>query len=256
MINFFRKARKQSADDNKPLKYFRYAIGEIVLLVIGILIALSINTWNNERNNRIEEYQILEGLKNEFEYNLQALHKDLNKNRNVIITVDSIIALIHTNTLSNEPDNLDKLLVTLGAMGSFDARTGFIDEIISSGKLNLITNQQLKIKLTRWSGLLNDAKEDNKYVSDNYTHMLMPFLIKYFPLANGDLYKDLSQYSKYYIEKERLKSPFKSNIKGINLMEFENILWHHRHNIDYVELNDLEIEAFIKTTVEMITKEL
>ena len=49
MINFFRKIRKQLADDNKPLKYFRYAIGEIVLVVIGILIALSINNWNEDR---------------------------------------------------------------------------------------------------------------------------------------------------------------------------------------------------------------
>jgi len=43
MIPIFRKIRKQMADDNKPIKYMRYAIGEIVLVVIGILIALSIN---------------------------------------------------------------------------------------------------------------------------------------------------------------------------------------------------------------------
>jgi len=43
MINFLRKIRKKLADDNKPLKYMRYAIGEIVLVVVGILIALSIN---------------------------------------------------------------------------------------------------------------------------------------------------------------------------------------------------------------------
>jgi hypothetical protein len=46
MINFFRKTRKKLSDDNKPLKYARYAIGEILLVVIGILIALSINNWN------------------------------------------------------------------------------------------------------------------------------------------------------------------------------------------------------------------
>jgi len=46
MIPFFRKIRKKMADDNKPLKYMRYAIGEIVLVVIGILIALQINNWN------------------------------------------------------------------------------------------------------------------------------------------------------------------------------------------------------------------
>jgi hypothetical protein len=48
MIPFFRKIRKKMADDNKPLKYARYAIGEIVLVVIGILIALQINNWNEE----------------------------------------------------------------------------------------------------------------------------------------------------------------------------------------------------------------
>jgi len=49
MIPIFRKTRKKMADDNKPMKYLRYAIGEIILVVIGILIALSINNWNENR---------------------------------------------------------------------------------------------------------------------------------------------------------------------------------------------------------------
>ncbi len=58
MIPFFRKIRKKLADDNMPLKYTRYAIGEIVLVVIGILIALQINNWNEERviKNNISLY--------------------------------------------------------------------------------------------------------------------------------------------------------------------------------------------------------
>jgi hypothetical protein len=49
MIPFFRKLRKKFADDDKPIKYLRYAIGEIILVVIGILIALQINNWNETR---------------------------------------------------------------------------------------------------------------------------------------------------------------------------------------------------------------
>ncbi len=56
MIPLFRKIRKKMADDNKPMKYARYAIGEIILVVIGILIALQINNWNEERK-RITGYQ-------------------------------------------------------------------------------------------------------------------------------------------------------------------------------------------------------
>jgi len=55
MINFFRKTRKKLINDNKPLKYARYAIGEIVLVVIGILIALQINNWNEIAKDRKEE---------------------------------------------------------------------------------------------------------------------------------------------------------------------------------------------------------
>ena len=59
MIPFFRKIRKKMADDNRPLKYARYAIGEIILVVIGILIALQINTWNEERLQKKKETKIL-----------------------------------------------------------------------------------------------------------------------------------------------------------------------------------------------------
>ena len=70
MINFFRRIRKQLADDNKPLKYMRYAVGEIVLVVIGILIALSINNWNEGRKDRIVEKSILLELVDNLERNI------------------------------------------------------------------------------------------------------------------------------------------------------------------------------------------
>ena len=79
MINFFRKTRKQFADDNKPLKYMRYAIGEIVLVVIGILIALSINNWNEARKTLESEKQlygnIIDDLSSDYLLNFDLLNK-------------------------------------------------------------------------------------------------------------------------------------------------------------------------------------
>ncbi len=71
MIPFFRKIRKKMADDNRPLKYARYAIGEIVLVVVGILIALQINTWNEERKTRKLEKELLTDLVEELKLDLE-----------------------------------------------------------------------------------------------------------------------------------------------------------------------------------------
>ncbi len=84
MIPFFRKIRKKMADDNRPLKYLRYAIGEIVLVVIGILIAFQINNWNEERKERIEEKNLLLELRSEFRANKEPW-KHIEDNAMVII---------------------------------------------------------------------------------------------------------------------------------------------------------------------------
>ena len=70
MLKFYRKVRQELLSEGKTAKYLKYAIGEIVLVVIGILIALSLNNLKEDFDNRGEEMRILSGLKQEFEVNL------------------------------------------------------------------------------------------------------------------------------------------------------------------------------------------
>jgi hypothetical protein len=71
MIKFFRKIRQNLLLQNKTGKYFKYAIGEIVLVVIGILIALSINNWNEKRKTIVKVDQILKKVTNELVFNIK-----------------------------------------------------------------------------------------------------------------------------------------------------------------------------------------
>ncbi|RLD29784.1 MAG: hypothetical protein DRI75_02020 [Bacteroidetes bacterium] len=73
MIKFFRKIRQDLLNRGKTGKYLKYAIGEIVLLVIGILIALQINNWNEHRKNRILELTYLDNIKADLNLNLTPL---------------------------------------------------------------------------------------------------------------------------------------------------------------------------------------
>jgi len=78
MTPFFRRIRQKLANENQFLKYSRYAIGEIVLVVVGILIALSINNWNEERLNKIALQEHLKNLVEELDQDLYGLTMEKN----------------------------------------------------------------------------------------------------------------------------------------------------------------------------------
>jgi hypothetical protein len=70
MINLFRKKRDSSLHENNLRKYFKYAFGEIILVMVGILLALQVTTWNEYRKDRIKEKVLLQQLHQEFSSNL------------------------------------------------------------------------------------------------------------------------------------------------------------------------------------------
>lgn len=147
MIPFFRKLRKQLANDNKPLKYMRYAIGEIVLVVIGILIALSINNWNETQKQERLELRYLKDLKKELELNIKSAIDD-NQFYEFQIQNAELIA----SYLSNDSQkDTEKLLVAIEHTG-YGTALNFIsdvwNELYSTGNISIIKNQEIKANLT------------------------------------------------------------------------------------------------------------
>lgn len=252
MINFFRKKRKTLADDNKALKYARYAIGEIVLVVIGILIALQLNTWKEERKIANEEQYLLNELLTEFNTNLEKIKKDqfLNSaNQNASI---AILNRIQKNSLKSDPKKLDSLFMVVFSYGSFNAVTGVLSEIISSGKLRIIKDPGLRNKLSEWPGWLENQQEDIDIRRDQLNFYVEPFYVKNAPMKNGDNYIDFSHWSKKYKRKALEKSNFNYNFEALTSREFEGNLYKYVLDQDFVLLNDVETEDFIISIIEQI----
>ena len=105
MIKFFRRIRQNLLMENKTSKYFKYALGEIVLVVIGILIALSINNWNQNRIERNIEKQLLKELLENLEVNEKKISASISEEYKSIESVKNILVVLENRLAYN--DSLD-----------------------------------------------------------------------------------------------------------------------------------------------------
>jgi len=256
MIKIFRKIRYNLMEKNKTRKYLKYAIGEIILVVIGILIALSLNNWKEDLDNHGEEMRILSGLKQEFEMNLMEVNRNIKLNTSALKWTEALLVQIRTEDPFNKPRYVDNLLYKVSMSGSFDAQTGLINEVISSGKLSYIKDPDLRNRLTSVSGILDNAEEDYEIRMDYYMEQVIPYLSKYFQLVNQDQYMDYSSWSETYKTRKLSESPFKAKYDEIDLLLFENLIAMQKLNNDFVNLNESKLRTFFEETLEVINNNL
>jgi len=165
MINFFRKIRKQLADDNKPLKYARYAIGEILLVVVGILIALSINNWNEDKKVMKYELKILQELYSTIINDIEFQKIQIEENESAISSAEVIInsfneSIPYKESLNLHFKNLLNRRISLVADNAYQNAKQY--------GLDFIENESLKQELIwtyeRNAKVLDDINErDNLY---------------------------------------------------------------------------------------------
>ena len=151
MIKFFRKIRQNLLLENKTGKYFKYAIGEIILVVIGILIALQVNNWNTSRlDQKLESdftKRIIEDLKEE-EAIITAV---LNYNNQVLFHAKNAIKVFE-NSPNQNTNPLEVLIDMYQASQLQDPNSAMstYQELIASGQINLVKNETFKTAIIRY----------------------------------------------------------------------------------------------------------
>lgn len=184
MIKFFRKIRQNLLMENKTRKYFKYAIGEIVLVVIGILLALSINNWNEDRKDKILEQNYLLKIHEEFKSNKEqfdhiiSMHKQSYRSSNWIIE--------NYNKPDINIDTLRKHLLVFRFSYTYNPSKSSIDAIINSGKLGIIRDNELSSKLIEWPELIADYQEEEIINRNFFDNIILPFDIKHFTIYSKD----------------------------------------------------------------------
>ena len=187
MIKFFRTIRKDLMEKNKTGKYFKYAIGEIVLVVIGILIALSINNWNQDRIYNKERKYLISELLTEFENNLGHIKRMSSRNEDIIARSDTIQEALPNLNFPGDEQKLSELLVGRGVINiaTYNPSAGMMNSMSNTSNFQHINNKSLRRNLLNWSGYVNDMKENEIFAHEN-SQITMPDYLSSFSIF-GDL---------------------------------------------------------------------
>lgn len=144
MLHFFSKIRLRLASENKLGQYIRYAIGEMALIAIGILIALQVNNWNEHNKELKREQKYLVQLLDDFKQEKESLEFEINLNSSRIDFGKSLKQKLKQKQF---PDDTVKFIfnaIELGIFSPFTPTLPTFDDLKSSGNLQLIRNAHIK----------------------------------------------------------------------------------------------------------------
>ena len=153
-------------EQNKTGKYLKYAIGEIILVMIGILLALQVNNWNEERKERKRIDKYAKSLVLDLESDVKMIDTILYIAKQISLRVDSLSNYIRDKNI-DEISNLDVFCLSwMKLYRPYSWNRATLDELKNSGGLQLIKNSELSKKINSYDALTRHMDED--YNEDNH----------------------------------------------------------------------------------------
>lgn len=210
MIRFFSKIRQTLVNENRSGKFVLYAVGEILLVVIGILIALQIHNQNDLRKERLKELNYLTNIKTDLEINLREMDRYLEYRTGSIASANRILEHFEGKPITDySAFNADG--VHIYEWERFWQHDNTFQELVNSGNLALISNETIKTSLLDIELLYKIMKsEEDHYRFDTETALykplyelmdLSPMVANYeFHVTNGESGEDVDLSGDYYDE--------------------------------------------------------
>lgn len=236
--------------DNKTGKYLKYAIGEIILVVIGILIALQINNWNNHRIEANKEQVILRNLRSDFNENITELNRIHEGTETSYKSSVRLLEIIKADNSIN-PEEIEILLNSIiNGFYSLDLNSASIDELINSGSLSIIKDTKLREQISIWSFIVADSEDDIEIYYEYLFKVLIP------SLSNKTILRNIA-IPEFLMKRVDIPQVSASNFKidynkTLRTIEFENQVYNNALNVVYVLDNYKKIETYLNDTLKLI----
>jgi hypothetical protein len=165
MIKFFRKIRYKLLGEGKTGKYLKYAIGEILLVVIGILIALSINNWNETKKEQAITNKYLSGFVSDLEKDRAQLDNLINVRKKESASAKALLNMIETNDY--DLDSFYSHFYYIFPFYRFMPNSNTLEEVLNSSHLRFITDEDIKNRLLDLRSSYKEIKLNEEHVYED-----------------------------------------------------------------------------------------
>ena len=186
MTGIFRKLRKYFLSQGKARQYLAYALGEILLVTIGILIAIQINGLYEDSADRKKEKEYLEAYRADLLNKLVELDRVICKREETIQRMDSLLQWSQRKQIEIPIDTIESHIVTIGFYTIFQSSDGTIEDILASGDVNIIQDDRLRQSIVSWESNIKFTKEWERLGQDSAQEG-MDFMTKHIPLYKNGL---------------------------------------------------------------------
>lgn len=167
MITIFRRLRQKLIDSGNITRYLIYAVGEILLVVIGILIALQVNNWNEERKIKQEEQQVLIKLTNDLRSDKETLQAIQDFYNTHLDTLRIHKQIIFQPELSES--DVRRVMNYVGALvQEINPRVTAYEEMINSGKLYNLSDEGLVDQILEYYRLIDNTIYQNRQTRNEF----------------------------------------------------------------------------------------
>ena len=204
MLRFFRQLRQKLLTENKFSRYLLYAVGEILLVVIGILIALQVDTWNQERQERQDAIELYRNIRGQLLQDRGNIEGQIVYNSRHMPEYEYAIELIEKDQ-KDMKDSLRAISGKLADYSDFDRQGNIYTRIVNSGDVKLLKNEEINNRLRQ-------LEETYIYVNRMET-IHYDFIMRFMP----ELIQIINMPSKRVINEDRLYDGSLQNIFAISL---------------------------------------
>jgi hypothetical protein len=151
--------------------------GEGAAIVVSILLAFAIDAWWEERALRIEEQQVLQGLRLEFLATRDVLSGHLKEHLLDVKTFEDFLGAAGNSGVEKAGLIVDATLIALLNPPTSDVGNGTLDALLSSGRIEILTNKTLRAKLAAWEGVMGEVRDDQVLNVKSIFEIHIPYFV-------------------------------------------------------------------------------